>query len=55
MAPLVGMLGGAGLLLIWWSAWERNPAYTSAIREKSRFSSSDNESHGRVTSRGGNG
>jgi len=22
MAPLVGMLGGAGLLLIWWSAWE---------------------------------
>ena len=22
MAPLLGMLGGAGLLLIWWSAWE---------------------------------
>lgn len=23
MAPLLGMLGGAGLLLIWWSAWEK--------------------------------
>ena len=23
MAPLLGMLGGAGLLLIWWSAWEQ--------------------------------
>lgn len=23
MGPLLGMLGGAGLLLIWWSAWER--------------------------------
>lgn len=22
MAPLLGVLGGAGLLLIWWSAWE---------------------------------
>jgi tight adherence protein B len=23
MAPLLGVLGGAGLLLIWWSAWEQ--------------------------------
>lgn len=23
MAPLLGVLGGAGLLLVWWSAWER--------------------------------
>jgi tight adherence protein B len=23
MAPLLGMLAGAGLLLIWWSAWEK--------------------------------
>ena len=38
-----------------WSAWARNPAYTSAIRAKSRFSSADSESHGRVTSSGGNG
>ena len=26
MAPLLGALGGAGLLLIWWSAWDRPPA-----------------------------
>lgn len=25
MAPLVGVLAGTGLLLIWWSAWERPP------------------------------
>lgn len=25
MAPLLGLLGGVGLLLIWWSAWERPP------------------------------
>ncbi|MGO4120330.1 type II secretion system F family protein [Arthrobacter sp. YAF16] len=23
MAPLLGVLGGAGLLLVWWSAWEQ--------------------------------
>lgn len=25
MAPLLGLLGGVGLLLIWWSAWEQRP------------------------------
>lgn len=25
MAPLLGLLGGVGLLLIWWSAWEQPP------------------------------
>ena len=25
MAPLLGLLGGMGLLLIWWSAWEQPP------------------------------
>ncbi len=25
MAPLLGVLGGAGLLLIWWSSWEQPP------------------------------
>ena len=34
-----------------WSVWDRNPAYTSAIRENSRCSSSDSESQGRTTSR----
>ena len=32
----------------WWSAWARNPAYTSAIRANSRFASADRESHGLV-------
>ncbi len=32
-----------------------NPAYTSAIRQNSRCSSADSESHGRVMSSGGNG
>lgn len=31
-----------------WSAWERKPAYTSAIRENRRLSSALSESHGRV-------
>lgn len=26
MAPLLGVLGGAGLLLVWWSAWEQPQA-----------------------------
>ena len=26
MAALLGVLGGAGLLLVWWSAWEQPPA-----------------------------
>ncbi|WP_445153922.1 type II secretion system F family protein [Arthrobacter sp. Hor0625] len=26
MAPLLGVLGGAGLLLVWWSMWEQPPA-----------------------------
>lgn len=34
MAPLLGMLGGAGLLLIWWSAWEQ----PKAVRTKPRSS-----------------
>jgi len=33
---------------MWWSAWDRNPAYTSAIRPNSRCSSADRESHGLV-------
>ena len=32
-----------------------NPAYTSAIRQNSRCSSADSESHGRVMSSGGKG
>ena len=40
---------------MWKSACARNPAYTSAMREKSFFSSSFSESHGRVTSSIGNG
>ena len=40
---------------MWWSACARKPAYTSAIRANSRFSSADSESHGLVTSSGGNG
>ena len=35
---------------IWWSAWLRKPAYTSAIRQNRRFSSSESESHGRTVS-----
>jgi hypothetical protein len=38
-----------------WSVWLRNPAYTSAMRVKSRFSSSASESHGRTTSTGFHG
>ncbi len=34
MAPLLGMLGGAGLLLIWWSAWEK----PESVRRRSRTS-----------------
>ena len=33
-----------------WSVWDRNPAYTSAIRQNSRCSSSESESQGRTTS-----
>src|SRR4051795_10733661 len=33
-----------------WSVCDRKPAYTSAMREKSLFSSSESESHGRTTS-----
>ena len=36
-----------------WSVCERKPAYTSAIRANSRFSSSFSESQGRTTSSGG--
>lgn len=32
MAPLLGVLGGAGLLLIWWSAWEQPEASRRAPR-----------------------
>ena len=38
-----------------WSVWLRNPAKTSAIRQNSRCSSSESESHGRTTSSGGHG
>ena len=40
---------------MWWSACARNPAYTSAMRANSLFSSSFSESQGRVTSSIGNG
>ncbi len=40
---------------MWWSACAMKPAYTSAIRENSRFSSSFREPHGRTVSSAGNG
>jgi hypothetical protein len=33
-----------------WSVWDRKPAYTSAMRQNSRCSSSESESQGRTTS-----
>ena len=36
----------------WWSVYSEKPAYTSAMREKSRFSSSESVSHGRTSSSG---
>ena len=40
---------------MWWSQWETKPAYTSAMRQKTRFSSSFSVSHGRTRSCGGHG
>ncbi|WP_426978677.1 type II secretion system F family protein [Pseudarthrobacter sp. O4] len=34
MAPLLGVLAGAGLLLIWWSAWEQPQAAQRAPRSR---------------------
>jgi hypothetical protein len=36
----------------WWSVYSENPAYTSAMRENRRFSSSDSVSQGRTASDG---
>ncbi len=36
MAALLGMVAGAGLLLIWWSAWEQ-PKPASPARRSSRL------------------
>ncbi|MET4094857.1 type II secretion system F family protein [Arthrobacter sp. UYCu712] len=34
MAPLLGVLAGVGLLLIWWSAWEQPPPAKRAPRNR---------------------
>jgi len=34
MAPLLGVLCGLGVFLIWWSAWEQAPAVTRERKPK---------------------